>query len=486
MTSESAGLTIEPFEALPSAVCATAVAWSAPAVQQLGTQLAGLLQAGTRTVLIDLTSARGNGTANEAGGATDQGTLLTSLSDLLRTADSRLIIGLVAPPDDLESHLQRQKIPDYLIRIFTDVNDAIDGLSDATHRPLPSMRPSRMIEPPMESWMESVMATDEQTPAPTMPTTPGAPGARAAAAGPATSSTRILNTTVRTLPDSPGIVVLQLSGVLDADTVARLDEQLDALITRGTQSFVFDMGPLRFVNSTGLGSLVRFADEVEKRGGRIALARLGSAVRPVIEMLGLHRYFQVRDTVAEAEAHVLAGPRGLRVAPAGAAPAPSSSSANGGSDRQRAPFAPASASPGSPAMMVNWPSRAAVGRVTTVVARVAEACTVRLSVPGCVVTPVDVICAAGESATFHVTPLASGTHPAQVQWRTADSESWHNADHTLPVVGAAPSRDLARLGVGLLVLAGLVAAGAAGGALAIVTAGAIGGGVALVAAWRLA
>ena len=64
-----------------------------------------------------------------------------------------------------------------------------------------------------------------------------------------------------------------LAGAIDASTVIKFQAELDKLKEEGVRRFLLDMEGIRYVNSTGLGSLVKLADGLEREGGVIALMR---------------------------------------------------------------------------------------------------------------------------------------------------------------------------------------------------------------------
>ncbi|MHC4777418.1 MAG: STAS domain-containing protein, partial [Planctomycetota bacterium] len=65
-----------------------------------------------------------------------------------------------------------------------------------------------------------------------------------------------------------------LAGAIDASTVIKFQAELDKLKEEGVRRYLLDMEGIRYVNSTGLGSLVKLADGLEREGGVIALMRI--------------------------------------------------------------------------------------------------------------------------------------------------------------------------------------------------------------------
>lgn len=103
---------------------------------------------------------------------------------------------------------------------------------------------------------------------------------------------------------------LAVEGEIDLDTVAKLRQALSGLQERGVDRLVLDMAETRYVNSTALAVLVKFAEGFRERGGGVALARVTPRVKLVFEMLGLLVFFKFYDTVEAARTGFPASARG--------------------------------------------------------------------------------------------------------------------------------------------------------------------------------
>jgi stage II sporulation protein AA (anti-sigma F factor antagonist) len=91
-----------------------------------------------------------------------------------------------------------------------------------------------------------------------------------------------------------------LAGAIDASTVIKFQAELEKLKDEGVRRFLLDMEGIRYVNSTGLGSLVKLADGLEREGGVIVLMRIHPKVKVVFDMLGLNAFFRIFDGGGEA------------------------------------------------------------------------------------------------------------------------------------------------------------------------------------------
>jgi len=106
---------------------------------------------------------------------------------------------------------------------------------------------------------------------------------------------------------TPGVLVLRIEGEIDLDTVGILRSRLEEVERADIQKLVLDLGETKYVNSSALAVLVKFAENFRERGGGIALARVTSRVKLVFEMLGLLVFFKFFESVDKAK-DSLAGP----------------------------------------------------------------------------------------------------------------------------------------------------------------------------------
>lgn len=98
---------------------------------------------------------------------------------------------------------------------------------------------------------------------------------------------------VETSRDHPD--ALRVAGELDLATVDQFSARVSgALDTAGT-ALVLDFGGVTFVDSTGLGSLVRLQDEARKRGKSLDLVQVGRQVRRVLDLTGLSSMFPAEE-----------------------------------------------------------------------------------------------------------------------------------------------------------------------------------------------
>lgn len=85
--------------------------------------------------------------------------------------------------------------------------------------------------------------------------------------------------------------VLVVSGELDIATVDELSAAARTALETTASTLVLDFGGVTFVDSTGLGALVRLRKEAEQRGLRLRLEGVRPEVRRVLDLTGLSEIF---------------------------------------------------------------------------------------------------------------------------------------------------------------------------------------------------
>jgi anti-anti-sigma factor len=115
-----------------------------------------------------------------------------------------------------------------------------------------------------------------------------------------------------TAPGHAPATMVSLSGSVDPDTLAIFEETMDRLIEQKKVRIIFNMAKLKYINSTGMGMSVQFADQLAEENGSLVLMKVPPKVLLVIEMLGLQELFPIVST----EEQALAALSGKDVGPA--------------------------------------------------------------------------------------------------------------------------------------------------------------------------
>jgi anti-sigma B factor antagonist len=95
---------------------------------------------------------------------------------------------------------------------------------------------------------------------------------------------------------SDGAVRMELRGELDIGTGPTLEQAVERALDDGCRDVVLDLGGTTFLDSSGLGALIRAARAVDARQGSISvLSPPGSEARLVIEMSRTSGILGLRD-----------------------------------------------------------------------------------------------------------------------------------------------------------------------------------------------
>src|SRR3954468_347802 len=93
-----------------------------------------------------------------------------------------------------------------------------------------------------------------------------------------------------------GTAHLELRGELDIGTAAKLDEAVDRALEDGCREVVLDLSGTTFLDSSGLGALIRAARTVDAQQARMSVrSPHGSEARLVIEMSRTGGILGLRD-----------------------------------------------------------------------------------------------------------------------------------------------------------------------------------------------
>ncbi|NWG12168.1 MAG: STAS domain-containing protein [Acidobacteria bacterium] len=104
--------------------------------------------------------------------------------------------------------------------------------------------------------------------------------------------------------DVDGIIVLALSRDLKGPSELTLKERIDALVREGHRQIVVDLKNLPYVDSTGLGRLIRAHISVRQSGGRVRLCNVTPRVMDLLKLSRLDTVLDIYATEEEALAAV--------------------------------------------------------------------------------------------------------------------------------------------------------------------------------------
>jgi anti-sigma B factor antagonist len=101
-----------------------------------------------------------------------------------------------------------------------------------------------------------------------------------------------------------GAVVLDVRGQLTlSEEDASLFRQVSRLVGDGVRRVVLNLGHVSYIDSVGVGEIVRSYMLVTQRGGMLVLCEVGPRVRELLETTNLDSVLRFFDTESEAVEH---------------------------------------------------------------------------------------------------------------------------------------------------------------------------------------
>jgi anti-sigma B factor antagonist len=97
-----------------------------------------------------------------------------------------------------------------------------------------------------------------------------------------------------------GILVMAVTGRLDALTSKELETLLLAPIEQGARQVVIDFAEMDYISSAGLRVLLLAARKLSDAGGKIALCGLKPAIKTVFDIAGFSTIFPIYGSQPEA------------------------------------------------------------------------------------------------------------------------------------------------------------------------------------------
>jgi anti-sigma B factor antagonist len=96
------------------------------------------------------------------------------------------------------------------------------------------------------------------------------------------------------------VVILSLSGKLDATTAKTFEDKILAVINSGAQRLAVDLSQLDYVSSSGLRVFLLAAKQLQGTQGKIVLCALKDHVRQVFDLAGFSSVLSIYGSRDEA------------------------------------------------------------------------------------------------------------------------------------------------------------------------------------------
>lgn len=103
-----------------------------------------------------------------------------------------------------------------------------------------------------------------------------------------------------TTRDQDGFSITEVSGEVDVHTAPELDQCLSEVIAAGGRKIVVDLSAVDFLDSTGLGVLVKALKQVRDEEGSVSVVATTERITKVFRITGLDSAIGVFDSVEQA------------------------------------------------------------------------------------------------------------------------------------------------------------------------------------------
>jgi anti-sigma B factor antagonist len=97
-----------------------------------------------------------------------------------------------------------------------------------------------------------------------------------------------------------GILIISISGKIDASSSDYYEEELKTRIDSGIKKIILNMAQLSYISSAGLRTILVAQKRIKQSGGIIVLTDMQSGPADVFKMTGFDRLFPVFDSVDDA------------------------------------------------------------------------------------------------------------------------------------------------------------------------------------------
>ena len=99
----------------------------------------------------------------------------------------------------------------------------------------------------------------------------------------------------------PGVVVLEMTGSIRiGPNCQQIEQAVEDLIRHHETRVIFDFSGVPFIDSSGMGTLVRCLAKLKKLGGTLRLAGVKGMVEGVLKLTQIDKVIEIYPTASEA------------------------------------------------------------------------------------------------------------------------------------------------------------------------------------------
>lgn len=96
------------------------------------------------------------------------------------------------------------------------------------------------------------------------------------------------------------VPVVNIRGQLSSSNASEFEDHLETLITQGHNSIILELSGLKYISSTGVATLIKYADLCSQTGGKMVLVAVRKNIIAMLTKLGLMTFFYIAPSVEDA------------------------------------------------------------------------------------------------------------------------------------------------------------------------------------------
>jgi len=96
-----------------------------------------------------------------------------------------------------------------------------------------------------------------------------------------------------------GVTILDIHGKITIEVTAQLRKAVAELLEAGRNKILINLGDVSFMDSSGIGELVRSYHSIMREGGQVKLVNLTKKIQELLAITKLVTIFQCYDDEAE-------------------------------------------------------------------------------------------------------------------------------------------------------------------------------------------
>ena len=96
------------------------------------------------------------------------------------------------------------------------------------------------------------------------------------------------------------VIVLRISGRLEINQALELEEVINGHINNGGKFFIFDLGDVHYLSSSGIRVFIATLRQLKDSSGRLILANLSPNVIKTLKIVELDGLFEIMNNVEDA------------------------------------------------------------------------------------------------------------------------------------------------------------------------------------------